>query len=181
MRTPIPSRVGGTWLGIDPGLDGYVAVLLARDVRPPLVAHVYKTPVFTITKRSGRGTVRRYNLQGMQEILARYSGATLAALEELSGRPGQSSQAVFGMGRGFGIWEALLAAAKIPMIAVPPMTWKKKLGVTRKPGQDDKAAKAESVLKAQQLFPHEDFSKVIYHNKADALLLAEYARVHGTG
>jgi hypothetical protein len=164
------------YIGIDPGLSGVLAVLVEKP-GARLEVSTHRVPTMHVAKKSGKGKVHRYNLPMMFGLLKQFTGTrVIAGLEELSGRPGQSSQSVFGMGRGFGIWEALLAAAQIPMVPIPPQTWKKNLGVTGKPGQDDRSRKAESVLKAQQLFPWVEFPYVTDHNKADAVLIAEYVR-----
>lgn len=183
-RTPVDNR-GYTmhqpitvkfYIGIDPGLSGVLAVLIEKpDARLEITTHT--VPTMHVAKKSGKGKVHRYNLPSMFGLVNQFKGArVIAGLEELSGRPGQSSQSVFGMGRGFGIWEAFLSAAQIPMVPIPPQTWKKALGVMGKAGQDDASRKAESVLKAQQLFPWVDFPLVKDHNKADAVLIAEYVR-----
>lgn len=164
------------YIGIDPGLSGVVAILVEKP-NARLEINTHRTPTMHVSKKSGKGKVHRYNLPQMFKLLDMFRGLrVIAGLEELSGRPGQSSQSVFGMGRGFGVWEMALSAAQIPMVPIPPQTWKKALGVMGKPGQDDKSRKAESVLKAQQLFPWVEFPLVTDHNKADAVLIAEYVR-----
>lgn len=175
-RTPVAAVDLKVYIGIDPGLSGVLAVMLEKP-GARLEINSYRTPTMHVAKKSGKGKVHRYNLPMMLGLLKMFSGArVIAGLEELSGRPGQSSQSVFGMGRGFGVWEMALSAAQISMVPIPPQTWKKALGVMGKPGQDDKSRKAESVLKAQQLFPWVDFPLVTDHNKADAVLIAEYVR-----
>lgn len=175
-RTPVVDGTPVFYIGIDPGLSGVVAILtVCTGKRIEVSTHT--VPTMHVAKKSGKGKVHRYNLPAMLGLLKMFSGTrVIAGLEELSGRPGQSSQSVFGMGRGFGIWEALLVAAQIPMVPVPPQTWKKNLGVMGKPGQDDASRKAESVLKAQQLYPWVEFPLVKDHNKADAVLIAEHMR-----
>jgi hypothetical protein len=175
-RTPVGAPDVKFYIGIDPGLSGVLAVLIEKS-NARLEVSTHTVPTMHVAKKSGKGKVHRYNLPMMFGLLNQFKGTrVIAGLEELSGRPGQSSQSVFGMGRGFGIWEALLSAAQIPMVPIPPQTWKKALGVMGKPGQDDASRKAESVLKAQQLFPWVEFPLVRDHNKADAVLIAEHMR-----
>jgi len=174
-RQPVHSTARH-YVGIDPGLTGVVAIVTDMD-GVSLDVRTHNIPTMQVTKKSGKGKATRYDLQGMIAILEPLRGLrVIAGLEELSGRPGLSSQSVFGMGRGFGIWEGLLASMHIPMVSISPLKWKRALDVMGKSGQDDKSRKAESVLKAQQIFPWVKFPLQRDHNKADAVLLAEFMR-----
>lgn len=180
MRTPVPSiNHGRIFIGIDPGLSGVVAALHDLPNERPHIT-IENVPTVAVAKTS-RGkktkTKRMYDLQGFFDLLAGFKGTVaVAGLEELIGRPGLSSQSVFGMGVAYGLFRMALVAHQIPHVLVPPQKWKRALDVLGRPGQDERSRKAESVLKAQQLFPWMKFPLVRDHNAADAVLLAEYMR-----
>lgn len=151
-------------VGIDPGLDGAVAVLRGDQ----LELHV--TPVLAAAK----GGKRVFDLAGMRSILVR-ALPDLVVIEKVSSRPGQGVSSVFSFGRGYGNWEGLLVGLGMPFQAVTPQSWQKAVlsGTAR-----DKQAAIEtisrrfpgvSLLKSpRSTKPHDGF--------ADSACLAIYAR-----
>lgn len=93
-------------------------------------------------------------------------------LEQVHSMPKQGVASSFNFGRGFGLWEGLLAGMRFPYTLVSPQRWKKAMLA------DMAKDKGASVLRAKQLFPNcvEQLKLVKDHNKAEALLLAEYGR-----
>ena len=151
-------------MGIDPGLDGAVAVIL------PAGAEVHVTPTITAAK----GGKRRFDTAGMLVLLERHPIA-LAVIEVAGPIPKQGLVSTFRFGVGFGTWLGMLAAMRIPHLAVTPQTWKKAIlaGTTK-----DKGA---CIQWAQMRFPEVSLlatarSKVSHDGLADALAMAEYAR-----
>jgi crossover junction endodeoxyribonuclease RuvC len=89
--------------------------------------------------------------------------------------PKQGLVSTFRFGMGFGTWLGMLAALRIPHLAVAPQTWKKSIlaGTTK-----DKGA---AIQWAQRRFPGVSLlastrSKVPHDGLADALAMAEFAR-----
>ncbi len=147
-----------TILGIDPGLDGALAVLDGETVR------LCDTP----TCRTASGSTL---VDEMACILLRpYAGRAHAVLEAVSGRPGQGTASARSIG------PRVRALAGVPggpgdRAGVMPAVWKRALGLT---GADKSASRG----RAQALFPQVrgDLQRVKDHGRAEALLLAEWAR-----
>ncbi len=117
---------------------------------------------------------RRIAAYDAAELLHRQARITggrfvLAALEWVASRPGQGVSSTFAFGRAFGAIEAIISLGDIPCEPVPPATWKKSFGLL---GADE----AASIAKAKALFPAASLERKKDHGKAEALLLAEYAR-----
>ncbi|MGL4500954.1 MAG: hypothetical protein ACRCU2_17935, partial [Planktothrix sp.] len=89
-----------------------------------------------------------------------------AIIEEVHAMPGQGGVSGFNFGTAFGIWIGILAALEIPYELVSP----RQMGV--------RGDKDESRTVALQLFPHlaSELNLKKHHNRADALLIAEYSR-----
>ena len=158
------------YIGIDPGLDGAVAVL---DAEGRILA-CNNTPTLTI--KVGRGNRRQYVVAQMVSLLQYYGGApnAVVGLEFVRAMPDQGVTSMFSMGRGVGLWEGIITALGFPLIQITPQVWKRAmLG----PGMgSDKNA---SILQALALFPTQApalLTRKKDHNRAEALLIAEYLR-----
>lgn len=101
---------------------------------------------------------------------------TFCALENVHALPGQSTVAGFTFGKNVGKAEllaTLLSTIEDPML-VTPQKWKKYFGLDRD--------KHKSVELARELFPSaSDLLKVSKDGRAEALLIAEYARLNYEG
>ena len=148
------------FIGIDPGLSGACATISADG------PHVLDTPTIQTEKK------REYDVKQMWLMLDHLpqEGQCFAVLESVHAFPGQGVTSMFRIGYGLGLWVALLTATQIPFELVAPQTWKKAM---LKDGGKDKAA---SLVKARQLFPTVDLSRVKDEGKAEALLMAAYAQ-----
>jgi crossover junction endodeoxyribonuclease RuvC len=146
------------WLGIDPGLQGAVAIL---DAAGALVA-LHDVPTLTLV--TSRGTRHEYDLPGMAALLAPYGQNAHVLIEEAQAMPGQGVRSMFMIGLGFGAWLGMLGAFGLAHTRVRPAVWKRRLGL---PG-DKEAAR----LRAIQLFPAADLRRKHDHGRAEALLLA---------
>jgi hypothetical protein len=97
--------------------------------------------------------------------------------------PGQKMQAAMGVtsafsfGMGFGMWIGICAASELPYQLVHPATWKAALM------RDMSKEKDASRVKAMQLYPYtaKDLARKKDHARGDALLLAHYGMVFGSG
>lgn len=158
------------FIGIDVGLDGAFAVI--RDGQ----AQVFDAPTTTVKGATSR---RVYLPQQMAAIVAsalptgdaRAEGHSFVVLERQQAMPKQGVRSMFSLGHGYGLWEGILAALELPYEIVGPQVWQKEMLGSVK-GKD--AARA----KALQLFPQltEQLSLKKHHGRADALLMAEFAR-----
>jgi len=155
-------------IGIDPGLSGAIAIL-----RDDGSAEVYDAPTMWVPK--GKGRRREYLLGDVLDTL-RLAGITVAAIEAVSTRPGQSAQSSLSIGYGKGIYLMGLTALSIPFEIVTPQRWK---GVMLDGVGKDGKDKVASRLAAQRLFPKADLGSRKDQGRAEALLIAEYRRRQG--
>ena len=147
------------YIGIDPGVTGAIAMidgdglLLCLDDLP-------------MVKMPG-GTV--LDIHSFVDLLERYPKAdTSWSVERQNPRPVQGVSSAFRTGRGFGSLSAMLDLINVSWSLVNPNIWKKAMGVT----QD----KTSSLLQARRLWPQADLGRMKDHNRAEALLIAEWAR-----
>lgn len=112
----------------------------------------------------------------LADWLARFD-VRLAALEKVGAMPGQGVVSMFSFGQNVGVWHGILAALSIPYVCPRPQDWQRGL-VDRKAAKDTKAA---SLATARRLFPDADLGRKKDHGRADALLLAWWARRQGIG
>ena len=156
-------------LGIDPGLDGGLAWILPDRVEARV------TPTLAGGKGGGK---RAFDVSAMLAMLELHR-PELVVLEAVSAAPVagrvQGTKSMFGFGRGFGIWEGIIAALRLPHLLVAPQSWKK---VVLEGTAKDKLA---AITFAQRRFPGVSLlatprSRVPHDGMADALCLADYGR-----
>jgi crossover junction endodeoxyribonuclease RuvC len=148
-----------TYIGIDPGVTGAVAAL-AADGRVLLCADL---PVVRMGKLAW---CDREELV-LALLLAGCEGPFSALIERAQPMPRQGVSSTFGYGTVFGsILASLHGWASIDLVA--PAVWKRAMGLT-----SDKSA---SLDRARMLFPDVTLKRARDHNRAEALLLAEYHR-----
>ena len=146
------------WIGVDPGLRGAMALLprsgAARVADYPGDARM--------ASKALCGWLVGYDIE-------------LVAIEAAASRPGQGVHSVFTFGRSFGEWLGILAALGIPHVLVSPRQWQR--GVVRP--SDGPDPKSRSLAVARRLFPDIDLHRKKDHHRADALLLAYWAKQGG--
>jgi len=160
-------------LGIDPGLDGAVA-LLAGDA----LLEVWDIPTFEITLTGSVGSGgaakkrRRLDTRSLYDWLvrARERGAAGAVLEEVHASPQMGVSSAFTFGRTVGEISACVRCAGIPLDFVSPNKWKKDLRV---PSDKDAAR-----MRATDLLPDSagQWARKKDHNRAEAALIAWWAK-----
>lgn len=111
---------------------------------------------------------------GYMKALVRRNDRMMAAVEKVGARPGQGTVSMFNFGKSAGYIEGVLSALEIPYQLIPPATWKREFSLI---GKDKRA----SIITCHKLFPQADLKrtkrcKVDSDGKAEALLIAEYAR-----
>ncbi len=156
------------YIGIDPGINGAVGII--DDTAEWVRERVFDTPTTVILKT---GKKDYCNLSMAMLLLPFKRHKCLVFLESVHAMPGQGVTSMFNFGRGFGIWQGILAAHALPVELVSPQRWKKEML-----GDLDKENKNNSRIKAMTLFPKMTgrLSRVKDDGRAEALLLAEYGR-----
>jgi hypothetical protein len=137
-----------TYLGLDPGVSGGIAVLDEHGT----VKLAVKMPA---TEKD------------VLDFLREHGGSGKAVLEFVRSSPAMGVVSAFTFGRGYGGLKMALLACGISCVEVTPQKWQMAMGC--RSGGDKNVTKR----KAQELFPA---LPRVTHNTADALLLAEYAR-----
>jgi hypothetical protein len=142
------------YIGIDPGKTGAVAVLDGPS------AEVWDTPLIG----------KEYDTRSMADLLSKWTDATgvLSCLELAQPMPREGVRSSWTNGYGFGLWVGTLASLAIPYKIVRPAVWKRQMGLAR----DKDQARA----RARELFPRTELHLKKHHGRAEALLLAAYAR-----
>jgi crossover junction endodeoxyribonuclease RuvC len=160
------------YIGIDVGVTGAIASI---DVRGTV--SIFDIPV---NVQATQAMVKRtVDPRGVMSILRTIVGAdevALVMMERIHTMPGSrnSPQSGGSLMHSLGVIEAVLAIARMPCVKVSPAKWKRDMGLMG-------AGKDASRELAIALYPsaaHELRLKK-HHNRADALLLAEYARRAG--
>jgi crossover junction endodeoxyribonuclease RuvC len=150
-------------LGIDPGLDGGIAILDGSSIE--LLETIPTEP-------KGGFIKRQVDAQKLSNILRVYP-ISVCYLEKVSSRPGQGVGSVFSFGDTYGAIRGVLGALGIPTYYVMPQTWKKWFKISSK---EESLKAAEEILKAsKELSPWGKFRKKD-HNIAEALLIAYYGQ-----
>ena len=149
-----------SFFGIDPGQTGAIA-LIAND-----------------------GEVGVYDYEDSEALLLIkhwWQSPLFGALEKITYIPGNSGgkggQGTLNFGKNIGIWMGRLEALGIPYIEVPPLTWHKHFFGVRKKGTVVDT-KERSLALARKAFPTMALKLMRQkdHNRAEALLLALYAK-----
>ena len=185
-----------TVIGIDPGLDGWVTRLAPNpDTPDSYLVSCARTPVCLVKKGSGK---RDYLVNDMALLIASLTASyseTLVILEKQQamrrrfgkGDDGEAGEgrtqgvaSAFSTGRGYGLWEGILAGLRVPYSIVHPRTWQARV-LRDLPGDD---TKARSIMACGRLFPEIDLRATERcrkpdHNKADSILLAFWGLTWG--
>lgn len=168
-----------TYIGIDPGCEGFIAVMRADGERD-----------FLPVKGCTYGGIADF----LREL--RSSGDVFCCMEDVHAVFGSAAGATFEFGRINGLLEGILVALCIPYQKVPPKTWQNavwthsdKVYVSRERkvrGGEVRSVssvdtKRTSMNAAVRLFPDVDFrksprSRNLDDNKCDAMLVCEYGR-----
>jgi len=165
-------------LGIDPGLQGAVAIY---DTTEPNNSKVIDIPT-THMKGSKKVVDARKLADLVGEVLfylpTRPDGevSTIAAVvENVHSMPRQAGAFAFGLSTG--IIHGVLATHGIHFTLVTPAQWKGAMKLHRAPDEQTSVVKNRARALATRLFPHlaKEFARVKDDGRAEALLLAVYA------
>ena len=146
-------------VGIDPGINGGIAIVEVVDEVPTLIG-AWDIPVV------GAGAKERVDALTLRALI-RQHGPTFAYIERAQAMPKQGASSGFKYGRATGTIEAAIALCEIPFEIIEPALWKKAF---RFPGKNKETAR----LHALQLFPsgYVVFGRKRDHGRAEAALIA---------
>lgn len=146
------------WIGIDPGLRSGAIASIDHNGK---FIYAYDIPSEgdKIDAKALKELIFRLTVQG---------DAYSVCIEHVGVRPGQGIASSGKFMRAFGAIEAIAQLCSDRVEMVLPQVWKRSLGL--------KADKEESLIMARQLFPDALLNLKKHHGKAEALLIAEYAR-----
>jgi len=147
--------------GIDPGVTGALAVIGEES-------QVYDLGVASI------GSTNQLSPQALAHQLIE-SGADVIVIEDNRANGMNGSKANFSMGLSLGVCYGVIGTLGRRLIRVKPHEWQKSLGLGSVVAAQRKEAHRQ---RARELFPELDdqLSRKKDHNRADALLIAEYGR-----
>lgn len=156
------------YIGIDPGMSGAIAI-----VRPH-GAEVHKFTSWAFHHKQLVGVIWDTSKSDqVQDFPTPEHGEIFCVIEQGQAMPGQGVKSTFSFGVNCGGWACLLETVGIPREFVHPLKWKRTMGLVKPKQKSDKAL---SIKRACELFPALTGAIGRNHNKAEALLLAEYAR-----
>jgi crossover junction endodeoxyribonuclease RuvC len=156
-----------TFVGVDPGKSGAVAILA-----PGAAARVLDTPTVNVG-----GARQEYDVAGMVAAL-RIVGDVFVAVEVQHAMPGQGRTSTLATGVGFGLWWGIVQALGHRLERVRAQAGQKSMLAGLPKGKG--ATKGNALIRARELFPGVELvpagCKVPRDGRADALLIAEWAR-----
>lgn len=148
------------YCGIDPGVAGAVAMIDTDEAR----VEVVDLP----------GGPLGVDPVALQEQLAAW-GVRSVTLEDNRAVGSNGSLANFSMGRCVGLITATVLLSGCKLQRVKPVDWQRSVGVSTVRASERKEAHR---YRAMELFPElrDELKRKRDHNRADALLITEYAR-----
>ena len=183
------------YVGIDPGLDGAVAIVNGEK------NEIHDCPTLKPVKKKG---VRKFDIEGMSRIVRHIiglDGPIRVCLEKAQAMPGQGVTSMFKTGYGMGLWEGMLGVSLgLDYELVSPRKWQKeivkpildsqqikflpKIGTNGKKltkAEQRKETKRCTIIAAQTLAPEFELipprCRVPRDGRADAVCLALYAKM----
>lgn len=155
-----------TFIGIDPGLTGAIAVIAGKEGKRQGLVGVYDLPV--CARGLGTGLVRNQIAPALLKILLEplVTMHAKAMIESPLSFQGQGMTTTCSLFLSAGIIEGVVSAMGFDYQVVQPSEWKRAMGLT--------ADKNLSLTVARRLYPDAPLSLKKHHNRADAILLAQY-------
>ena len=128
-------------VGIDPGLNGAIAILQDKKV-----LSITDMPVMA----DGKKNKRQLNNAQLAEILRKNTsdGDEISiVVEQVNAMPGQGVTSMFNFGQTFGAIKGVCAALQLPIFFVRPSKWKKYFELIN-------SSKDSSRTKAIEMYPY---------------------------
>jgi crossover junction endodeoxyribonuclease RuvC len=149
-------------IGIDPGINGGLAVVEIGDGAAPSLVDCIDIPVV------GTGAKERVDVAAIRDFIDQHKPIR-ALIERAQAMPKQGASSGFKYGRAIGAIEATIALCSIPVEIIEPSAWKRHWHL---PGKDKESGRQ----KALQLFPdaHAALARKRDHGRAEAMLIALY-------
>ena len=150
-------------IGIDPGLNGAIAILEDKKV-----LGIFDMPVMAEGKKNKRQlnsaqlvNILKENIQKNEEINI--------VVEQVNAMPGQGVTSMFNFGQTFGAIKGICAALELPIFFVRPSKWKKHFELIN-------SSKDSSRTKVIEMYPSlsSQLAKKKDVNKSDAILIARF-------
>ncbi len=150
-------------VGIDPGLNGAIAILQDKKV-----LSIIDMPVMA----DGKKNKRQLNNAQLAEILRKNTSdddEISIVVEQVNAMPGQGVTSMFNFGQTFGAIKGVCAALQLPIFFVRPSKWKKYFELIN-------SSKDSSRTKAIEMYPYlsDQLAKKKDVNKSDAILIARF-------
>ena len=151
-------------IGIDPGLNGAIAILEDNKV-----LDILDMPVMPEGKKNKRQLNSAQLVKYIKDNLDEKSKEIVVVVEQVNAMPGQGVTSMFNFGQTFGAIKGICAALGLPIFFVRPAKWKKYFGLIN-------SSKDASRTKAIEMYPSisDQPSKKKDVNKSDAILIARF-------
>jgi crossover junction endodeoxyribonuclease RuvC len=149
-------------LGVDPGINGGLAIVEIADGAAPGLLECIDIPVV------GTGAKERVDATAIRSFIDRHKPVR-ALIERAQAMPRQGASSGFKYGRAVGAIEAAITLCSIPVEIIEPSAWKR---FWKLPGKDKESGRQ----KALQLFPaaHAVLARKKDHGRAESALIALY-------
>ena len=150
-------------IGIDPGLNGAIAILENNKVKK-----IFEMPVMSEGKKNKR-QLNSAQLVNLLKSNIESNEETVIVVEQVNAMRGQGVTSMFNFGQTFGAIKGICAALSLPIFFVRPAKWKKHFELIN-------SSKDASRTKAIEMYPSisNQLSKKKDVNKSDAILIARF-------
>ena len=154
-----------TWIGIDPGNSGGIAVLCKDHQNTQLTLDLLPINLKRVTEKDVATFLVSFSRPGTHCFIEKVGAYAVGGRR-------QGGKSMFTFGQSYGFLRGLLIAMHIPFEAVTPQSWQKHFSLIRKGRETQTEKKNRHKGKAEELYPAVPFT----HATADALLIAEFCR-----
>ena len=150
-------------IGIDPGLQGAIAILENNKV-----INLFEMPTMSEGKKNKKQLNSALLVKLLKENISTNEEVSVI-VEQVNAMPGQGVTSMFNFGQTFGAIKGICASLELPIFFVRPSKWKKHFELIN-------ASKDSSRTKAIEMYPSlsKDLAKKKDVNKSDAILIARF-------
>ena len=165
----------GSYLGIDPGLNGAFAILTGNRIRYKMVM-----PTISVTTKEDK-TRRDIDREAVLSFVSRLPNDTHVAIEKQMAYRSQDVTSSCTICKNYGILLMALTVAHIDPIEVPVKDWQDFYNIISAKKAAGVTTKEQALPIAQALFPGVDFrksdrSQIAHDGIVDAALIAKYCQ-----